>query len=1434
MPKLLHALLVLAAVLVAAAPVAAKEVGAASCLLANPDQDVFINTECPVPIGTTLGFRHVHIVNNGKLIFQDGAGETTFWARAILVQAGGSLTAGTRTEPFGSKGGKLTIKLWGAPQPGNHDITSPDSVGSDGVPCKTFNTATKTWVDDPNCGVPNEIWTNSGSNPAGAKKVSELAINVRGAYPGPVDDYFYPYHPLAHDEKDHHAYFGYKVLAVSYGGKLQLFGKKGAIYNEIAADTACNPTGPNSARSTGRSWVRLAHDATPSATTNKAGGTKIRIESPKCGLDWASGDEIVITTTDYLPGHSELRKIQGAPVSLGGGIHEITLDKALTYDHHDTRFALDSTTRKGIDRIGLDAELTANGAEIRGTVGLLTRSIRIVSAGSKLNEELPAETDAKCTSGAPPDTNECYFGGHTIVRQGFDTVQIQGVEFFQLGQGGRIAHYPKHFHHARKTAGTRGNGQARPETYVMDSSIWDSMTRWVVLHGTHDVTVARNVGYRSIGHGFYLEDGTEINNKLLGNLGAYARAAVETAETSGGNVINVTVQRDNPRRVPGILVAKNADTRETPLVVPWRTDADQPTAFWIMNGWNDFQYNHAAGAGACGVCYWLVPGYNSTGSKDQKWESYASMQSNFDRGGSTPLKSFIGNSCTSAMMSFLTISTNSTCLGVGTHVGPDTAFLKPIANPIAGAQPADPGKLQDPTALRYFPSVTGGNRHATLGDVDFDGKALSFCGPNNPSNPNADLHDCSAKPAFCGDVKNPACAPTILDHFTTQFHWAESNFAALMLRNQWYLVRNSVITDVQNGGLNFVTGGGYTAADRLPGLWQLAYKSVFIGQTQPNNKFALDGGPFNPAGLKCDSAANATGHCLSLAEGVSFMRSNYGVGQRLLSFYDGPAVQESNAFLDINVRKLGDCTPQLNKVNCPENDPRPECNPQCPLNPDPNGVCTSKPACPQCSGTGCFFADAEKKKLVCAMTSGGECSPTSLWVSGIVTGLPKGYEDPEKLTGPFCYLPNAAIAWKQPNGFYYPPAFRSRRLYFDNVDIRHFVFEPLFKEGSFDTDVEQATKLYCKWSLPFFENFTSNDRQTTLLDEDGTLTGLVSSAAGDATTTIVNLDPFLASPVEQIECLSDRTSRVSPFQYMTTVVFPDTVGADWGTDCTSPICHGIPMFRQDILPSFDTENGTKPLVAKSLRLMGQDTGQRSSVTVNHGTYYLDTAVSEAQQRNGCIRGACNFINLFKPNETYYLFTIYAKKTTKQTYEVYVGKGWTTQQFDITGGGNVWLIQADIATKRPNFKRVRAFTSTEAQYDGTSGILTVTLDHASAKPNFAKAAKESCSPQSFCHYVGNEGENDPVGECRGVRSAADDDVCRWSIIDLDCPSGGCFGFGFKLPGGFVADGVDHRPQHPDDLTKRCLPNAAPWNLSLTEHADGTCPQAKDKVTDDFCK
>ena len=35
---------------------------------------------------------------------------------------------------------------------------------------------------------------------------------------------------------------------------------------------------------------------------------------------------------------------------------------------------------------------------------------------------------------------------------------------------------------------------------------------------------------------------------------------------------------------------------------------------------------------------------------------------------------------------------------------------------------------------------------------------------------------------------------------------------------------------MQNAGLTFVSGGGYSGSDHMPGYWALAHKNVFIGK----------------------------------------------------------------------------------------------------------------------------------------------------------------------------------------------------------------------------------------------------------------------------------------------------------------------------------------------------------------------------------------------------------------------------------------------------------------------------------------------------------------------------------------------------------------------------------------------------------------------------
>jgi hypothetical protein len=86
----------------------------------------------------------------------------------------------------------------------------------------------------------------------------------------------------------------------------------------------------------------------------------------------------------------------------------------------------------------------------------------------------------------------------------------------------------------------------------------------------------------------------------------------------------------------------------------------------------------AAGAGLCGVCFWEVPANISGPSRDQhqQWESYASEQKSanpgvdFNHAGISPLKTFDGNFCTSAMTSFQSVGYTQSCPGVGQIVQP--------------------------------------------------------------------------------------------------------------------------------------------------------------------------------------------------------------------------------------------------------------------------------------------------------------------------------------------------------------------------------------------------------------------------------------------------------------------------------------------------------------------------------------------------------------------------------------------------------------------------------------------------------------------------------------------------------------------------------------------------------------------------------------------
>jgi|GEM_PF-392799 len=1384
----------------------------AGAIAAGTGEDLEVTGPCTVGAGT-YQYRKVNIYDGGSLTFDDVV--IDFWAYGIIIEKDGSLIAGTETDPIGKLGGKLTIHLYGEDQ---------GTMGS-GITCKT----------DDRCGVPEDIWTfdpmdkvclpMSAGDPATCTTSSDCNA-------GETCDYFYQYKPLPQDKGDLNAYFGYKVLGVSYGGTLRMFGKKGSTLPD-------NLDSDNS----GMSWARLEGDVGVEAT-------QLKIDR---AVDWEVGDRIVVTTTDYLPGHSEvveITEVVSATTFKFKLIDQFTgMDHSkgpgLQYPHNGTLYPLNLPTRLNISK---------SNVETRAAVALLSRSIKIVSAGSDFNMPLP--TPAPPAMSPNPDS---YFGGHTMVRQGIQELQIQGVEFYQLGQGGRIGHYPIHLHQTRKVPAS---------TFIRDNSIHDSMTRWITLHGAQGVELSRNVGYMSIGHGFYLEDGTEIDNKLYSNIGILARGALTTPQ--------------NPRRVPGILAYAgtviNPDQNNPSLTsnfaigtasVPYNSDIYNPTVFWIMNGWNDFQYNMAAGANACGVCYWLLPGTNSGPSQGKKWVSYASMQTgpvmtegdkayevNMDRAAMTPLKTFKGNYCTSAMMSFHVIGATDSCLGVSN--------FNPITNPNAPIpeviNPPNMAWMGNQNKETFYPKVDDGG-----------GRFPTSCGDDDVSNP-LETRNCGPSSVqgkinercnFNAGVKNLGrdyCMVTVLDDYTSSFHWPQVNFAAMWLRPQWYVVTNSFLSDVQNGGLGLITGGDYTLSNIVPGQWQVATKTVFVGNTQASNPFASNAGPFNPmSGLTCDTA-NAN-FCNNLTEGISMPLDNFTVNQRFYNIYDGPNYQDSNAYLNIKKTRLDTtyCAPPPDKTS---------------------------PAAVKCPPSGPNQAG---------------------YMYTRIPGI--RIDDVDKTS---CILPNAAIGWKQPNGFFYPPAFHSVNLYFKDVDIHHYVTEPLWKPGTYITIEDQVREDFCSFNNATFSSFSSVDRQTVVNDDDGSQTGLLSD---DFTETIsVNLDTFFNAPIEATQCRSFSSAKTSPYEYVSTVIYPKCAsdgncnGAIWGVNCTNSSCSGIPLYRQLLtkadFTSESCESGDLLEENQEIRMAGMALSQRSMMTLSGNSqntsedggtlgavYYFDTTGSMMSQQkscgvfscvesptcNGeatgkpccaannpglactsdqqCNTTPCSSVNVFEADQTYYTFFLYTKETTVQTYQFYVGKD-TGRTIDPKDPQIVQAVKANIDTSPILFEPDSGISWNDGSgwkrsYDPGTGILTVTvnmkdIDYMATKKDFCQpVGTPDGSPkftEGFCKWDEANMECGCNPNLKGNQKTACEnggaDICkRWAGKDIDCPLEGCPGFSLTLPSFFVADDmgsklVSEGGHRPDPSP---FPQEDTWNVELKRATIDGDEGCEDTPIDDpnFC-
>ncbi len=243
-----------------------------------------------------------------------------------------------------------------------------------------------------------------------------------------------------------------------------------------------------------RSWVKLGEDARP-------GDVHVLLAEEVQG--WRAGDQVVVTAAKKRPLRGSYRQ---NPDAAGSELRRITRIEGR--------------------RVQLDQPLAAEhfgSGQFRSEVANLSRNVIVESAD--------------------PDGVR----GHTLYHA-FSQGGISYARFAHLGKEGLLGRYAIHFHLVGDTM--RGS-------QVLGAAIVDSHNRWITIHGTEYLLVRDCVGYRSVGHGYFLEDGTEVYNLLDRNLG---------------------VQAYRGPRLPG-------------QVLPF--DPNDGAAFWWANGRNSLTRNVA-------------------------------------------------------------------------------------------------------------------------------------------------------------------------------------------------------------------------------------------------------------------------------------------------------------------------------------------------------------------------------------------------------------------------------------------------------------------------------------------------------------------------------------------------------------------------------------------------------------------------------------------------------------------------------------------------------------------------------------------------------------------------------------------------------------------------------------------------------------------------
>uniref|UniRef100_A0A3Q4IEG6 hyaluronoglucosaminidase n=1 Tax=Neolamprologus brichardi TaxID=32507 RepID=A0A3Q4IEG6_NEOBR len=272
---------------------------------------------------------------------------------------------------------------------------------------------------------------------------------------------------------------------------------------------------------------------------------------------WLPGDRIVVASTDYSMHQAEEFTLLPCPHC---NSRQVKIQGKPQYNH----------TGEIID-----------GIDMRAEVGLLSRNILIYG-----EMENSCYGDNMCQF-----YNHDTFGGHIKILSNFSSVHLSYVELKNMGQQARKSRYPLHFHMCGDVDQKGGYAEA---TFVDGLSIHHSFSRCLTIHATNGLLVKDTIGYDTLGHCFFLEDGIEQRNTFYHNLGLLTRPG--------------TLLPTDRNETLCLSIKDKVYKGYTPSP---STECKAVSTFWIANPNNNLISNAAAGSQDAGI--WFVFHSSSTG-----------------------------------------------------------------------------------------------------------------------------------------------------------------------------------------------------------------------------------------------------------------------------------------------------------------------------------------------------------------------------------------------------------------------------------------------------------------------------------------------------------------------------------------------------------------------------------------------------------------------------------------------------------------------------------------------------------------------------------------------------------------------------------------------------------------------------------------------------